>query len=407
MRLNSSAVLASLLSLPALLLGAQPAHPSAVQSSTPPVGAQGQITVPGPFDLKTGFSNWPTGLSPEDVGRKLANHYLDGFYQGRTIIYPEVCAWYGALTFSEVIHDVGMRDRLIARFGPLLPGGADSATRTPKRHHVDDEIFGVVPLEIAIETKGDSAYNPEYLKLGLSFADKQWETTPGVDYPQSVPGLSGTGLSPETRFWIDDMYMLTMLQLEAYRATGDRKYLDRDAHEMVAYLDKLQQPNGLFYHAPDVPFFWGRGDGWVAAGMAEMLRTLPQDHPDRARILAGYRLMMAALLKYQGADRMWRQLIDRPEAWPESSASAMFSFAMITGVKHGWLDAATYGPAARRSWIAIAGYVDQNDNVTEVCEGTNKFNSLDYYLLRKRRTGDLHGQAPVLWAATALLRDQR
>ena len=62
------------------------------------------------------------------------------------------------------------------------------------------------------------------------------------------------------------MYMLTILQLQAYRATGDKKYLDRDANEMVAYLDKLQQPNGLFYHAPDVPFFWGRGDGWVAAG---------------------------------------------------------------------------------------------------------------------------------------------
>src|SRR5450755_4416645 len=37
-----------------------------------------------------------------------------------------------------------------------------------------------------------------------------------------------------------------------------RSYLDRDALKMVSYLDKLQQPNGLFFHAPDVPFFWGR-----------------------------------------------------------------------------------------------------------------------------------------------------
>jgi len=110
------------------------------------------------------------------------------------------------------------------------------------------------------------------------------------------------------------MYMLTILQLEAYRATGDKKYLDRDAVEMVAYLDKLQQPNGLFYHAPDVPFYWGRGDGWVAVGMAEMLRDLPQDHPQRKRILESYRLMMSALLKYQGKDGMWRQLIDHDEA---------------------------------------------------------------------------------------------
>jgi len=27
-----------------------------------------------------------------------------------------------------------------------------------------------------------------------------------------------------------------------------------------------------------------------------------------------------------------------------------------------------------------------------------------YYLTRERRKGDLHGQAPVLWTATALLR---
>jgi rhamnogalacturonyl hydrolase YesR len=135
-----------------------------------------------------------------------------------------------------------------------------------------------------------------------------------------------------------------------------------------------------------------------------MLRELPADHPQRARILDGYRKMMAGLLQYQGKDGMWRQLIDHDEAWPESSGSAMFTFAMITGVKNGWLDAATYGPAARRAWIAVAGYIDQNENITSVCEGTGKFNSLDYYLARKRRTGDFHGQAPVLWAASALLR---
>jgi rhamnogalacturonyl hydrolase YesR len=101
---------------------------------------------------------------------------------------------------------------------------------------------------------------------------------------------------------------------------------------------------------------------------------------------------------------MWRQLIDHDEAWPESSSSAMFTFAMITGVKNGWLDAATYGPAARRGWLAVVGYIDQNDDVTSVCEGTNKLADREYYLARKRRTGDFHGQAPVLWAASALLR---
>ena len=334
------------------------------------------------------FSSWPAGTSPQEVGKKVAEHFVTSPHQyTATIHYSEVCAWYGALTFATLTHDDALRAELIKKFEPLLPGGAEAA-RIPTRHHVDDSIFGVVPLEIGLETK-----DPKYLSDGTMWADRQWEN------PQP------DGLSAETRYWIDDMYMLTMLQLEAYRATGDKKYLDRDAKEMVSYLDKLQQPNGLFFHAPDVKFYWGRGDGWVAAGMAEMLRTLPADHPQRARILKGYRQMMAGLLKYQVKDGMWRQLIDRDDAWPESSSSAMFSFAMITGVKNGWLDAKSYGPAARKSWIAVAGYIDQNNDITQVCEGTGKKDDLQYYYERKRRTGDFHGQAPVLWAASALLRE--
>jgi unsaturated rhamnogalacturonyl hydrolase len=333
------------------------------------------------------FTNWPAGVSPQEVGKRVAEHFVVSPHQYTpTIHYSEVATWYGALTFATLTHDDALRGELIHKFEPLMPGGGEAA-RIPVRHHVDDSIFGVVPLEIAIETK-----DPKFLETGKAWADRQWEN------PQP------DGLSAETRFWIDDMYMLTLLQLEAYRATGDRKYLDRDALEMAAYLDKLQQPNGLFFHAPDVPFYWGRGDGWVAAGMAEMLRDLPQDHPQRKRIMEGYRAMMAALLKYQGKDGMWRQLIDHDEAWPESSSSAMFTFALVTGVKNGWLDAATYGPAARRAWIAVVGYLDQNQDITNVCEGTGKQNSYDYYLARKRRTGDFHGQAPVLWAASALLR---
>jgi len=333
------------------------------------------------------FSNWPAGSAPQDVGKRVAEHFVTSPHQGSgTIFYGEVATWYGALTFAQLTHDDTLRGSLIHKFEPLMPGGSEAA-RIPVRHHVDDSIFGVIPLEIGLQTK-----DPKYLAYGQSWAERQWEN------PQS------DGLSAETRYWIDDMYMLTILELEAHRATGNAKYMDRAALEMVAYLDKLQQANGLFYHAPDVPFFWGRGDGWVAAGMAEMLRDLPANHPQRARIMKGYTAMMAALLKYQGKDGMWRQLIDHDEAWPESSSSAMFTFAMITGVKNGWLDANTYGPAARRAWIAVVGYVDQNNDVTSVCEGTNKQNDLNYYLQRKRRTGDFHGQAPVLWAASALLR---
>jgi len=332
------------------------------------------------------FRNWPDGTSPEEVGKRVAAHFVTSPHQNvQHIIYPEVCAWYGALTFAHLSHDADLLASVIKRFDPLmLPENAHMIERTP---HVDFSIFGAVPLQIYMEN-----HDKEYFDMGIWFADRQWEN-PRPD-----------GLTPETRFWIDDMYMETLVQVQAFRATGDAKYLDRSSLEMVAYLDKLQMPSGLFYHEPEVKFYWGRGNGWVAAGMAELLSSLPANHPRRARILEGYRKMMKSLLAYQGSDGMWRQLIDHGDSWPETSSTGMFTFAMVTGVKQGWLDAETYGPAARKAWLALVGYLDQNADMTAVCEGTNKLDDLDYYLGRKRRTGDFHGQAPVLWAASALLR---
>ena len=352
------------------------------------------------------LDSWPAGSSPQEIGKRVAEHFVVSPHGnfGRTtpprfITYPETCTWYGALTFAKVSRDTNLTDRLIKRFEPLF---ADESKLIPKPSNVDSTVFGAVPLEIYIET-----HEQKYLDLGKSFADKQWDNPTGDALAKLKPEVQEwvkRGLSWHTRFWIDDMYMITAVETQAGRATGDEKYFDRAALEMSAYLDELQQTNGLFYHAPDVPFFWGRGDGWVAAGMSELLRSLPENHPKRARIMEGYKKMMAALLKYQGDDGTWRQLIDHPEAWPETSCSGMFTFAMITGVKQGWLDEKTYGAAARKGWLGLIKYLDADANMHEVCEGTNKKNDLQYYLNRARKTGDMHGQAPVLWCATALLR---
>lgn len=337
------------------------------------------------------FKKWPAGTAPKEIGKRVAERFVSSPHTNfnrpappEHITYPESVAWYGALTFTQLSGNKDLTARLIARFDPLL---AEASSLVPPPVHVDNTIFGAVPLEIYFQTK-----QQKYLELGRQIADQQWEDpTP-------------EGLTKQSRFWIDDMYMITAVQVQAYRATGDAKYLDRAALEMAAYLDKLQQPNGLFYHAPDVPFFWGRGNGWVAAGMAELLRSLPANHPQRARIMEGYRNTMASLLKYQGKDGMWRQLLDHPEAWPESSCTAMFTFAMITGVKNGWLDEKRYGRAARKGWLGLVSYLDPNSDLKNVCEGTGKKNDLNYYLSRARNTGDLHGQAPLLWCASALLR---
>jgi unsaturated rhamnogalacturonyl hydrolase len=336
------------------------------------------------------FGNWPAGTSPNEIGKRLAENFAKRDFDYKNgkrefVIYPEACAWYGALNVAGEIRDQDLNNRLVRKFDPFL--SPEGAKHISQQAHVDYRVFGIVPLELYLQTK-----DPKYLDFGQSLADKQWEkTTPD-------------GITAEARYWIDDMYMITAVQVQAYRATHDRKYLDRAAKTMAAYLDRLQQPNGLFFHAPDAQFYWSRGNGWEAAGMSELLLSLPKDHPLRPRILDGYHKMMDSLLKYQGDDGMWRQLLDHSESWVESSGTGMFTFAMITGVKNGWLPAKTYGPAARKAWLGLVKHIDENANVTDVCEGTNKGFTVQYYLDRKRLTGDLHGQAAALWSSMALLR---
>ena len=333
------------------------------------------------------FDSWPAGASPAEVGKRVAENFAARPFERPTgfVIYPEVCTWYGGLSVAKLTGDTDLQKRLVAKYDLLLT--SEGQKRISPEAHVDFRVFGTVPLEIYLQTR-----DPKFLDIGKVFADKQWETT------------TEDGITTEARYWIDDMFMITAVQTQAYRATGEAKYLDRAALAMVAYLDKLQQPNGLFFHAPDAPFYWSRGNGWMAAGVSELLRALPSAHPKRARIMEGYRTMMASLLKYQGEDGLWRQLIDHPESWAETSGTGMFASAMVTGVKHGWLDAKTYGPAARKAWLGLVGKINQDGNVSDVCAGTNKGTTVQYYLDRPRNLGDLHGQAPILWTAAALLR---
>jgi unsaturated rhamnogalacturonyl hydrolase len=352
------------------------------------------------YDLK----HWPKGKTPLEIGTRIAENFLGAphsLYGNRhpvtpptQITYPDVCTWLGGMWFANVTKNDVLFKRFESRFTPLFD---KEKNLLPVPNHVDNNVFGSVPLELYQKTK-----QKKYLDLGLLYADAQW-TLPAEAKPEEK-AYSDQGYSWQTRIWIDDMFMITAVQAQAYRATGDRKYIDRAAKEMVFYLDKIQLDNGLFYHSPDAHFSWGRGNGWMSVGMAEILRILPKDNPDRERIMSGYHKMMAALLKYQEPDGMWRQIIDDPEAWKETSSTAMFTYAMITGVKNGWLDEKTYGTAARKGWIALIGYINDKDEITEVCEGTNTQNSREHYMTRNRIVGDLHGQAPVLWCATALLR---
>ena len=370
-----------------------------------------------------GFKDLPKDISVETIGNRVAEQLLAAdpldygnnlpgyqapynYGRGKEMNYSVVSLWVNAIEFAHRSHNKDLEKRLIDFFEPFY--GERKSLRN-RDNHVDFSIFGAIPLEIYL-MNGDK----RALELGLRYADHQWEDPTGA--PGKKVGGNGNfpiekqreflanGYSPQTRIWIDDMYMITVLQTQAYRATGDRKYIDRAAREMKMYMDSLQKDNGLFYHAPDVPFFWGRGNGWMAAGLPMLLTYLPKDSEYRPALMEAYLKMMPTLLKYQRENGMWGQIIDDPEFWDESSCSAMFAYAFIEGVRHGWLDEATYGAAARKAWISLCGLLDEHANVAEVCIGTDRRNSREWYMDRPRSNGDPHGQMAMMWLCSTLLK---
>lgn len=346
--------------------------------------------------------DWPDEAAPARIGALLSQVFCNG-EPTSTSREPEdpkhykvACAWYGALVATGLAGDRALLDRLIHKYDEYLNTWS-ALLESPG--HVDQNVFGIVPLEISMHTT-----DAVYLREGLAIADHQ-----------------GKNIRSQKRFAIDDMFMITALQVQAYRASHRTEYLDLAASVMVEYLDRLQQHDGLFFHHPDFRHEWGRGNGWFAAGMAELLRELPEAHPRHGEIRSGYERMMASLLNHQlkqgEGSGLWQQIVGSKDSrnWPETSGSAMFTYALANGVRRGWLSVDAFGPALRAAWLALVGRTTREGQLQDISDWAYKPASHpgapsyrgdeeNYYFERPRLRGDHHGQAPMLWTAAALMR---
>ena len=397
------------------------------------------------------------------------------------VTYPDVCEWLGAFWFLEAAVDnailtgdetarreaISLMQGIVDRYDDVITGKTTFGSGTPlytgllwrnEHNRVDYYIWGAISLHIA-SIMENPKYNEvdfpqtraEYLEFGLQYADNQFHpytmeefqtrfsnaadydlgrVDPSKNYKLDASTYSGwkkyldQGCSWQTRLWLDDMFMITALQVQAYYATKDdpacstdpwrpsktnsqNRYLDRAVREMVLYANELQGSQGLYWHATNAKQFWARGNGWMAVGMPLMLEII-EDIPDYAAEAAllreEYNDMMTGLYIYQKKDEagLWAQLIDHTDMWTETSGSGMFTFAFITGVRNGWLDSEIYGEAAAKAWKGLVSYLDDNYDLREVCAGTAAGSSVSHYENAERTTGDTHGQAAMLWCTYAL-----
>lgn len=109
--------------------------------------------------------------------------------------------------------------------------------------------------------------------------------------------------------------------------------------------------------------FWGGGNGWAAAGLARVIRSLPGDRvKDRERLAEFCREILDGCLAHQRADGLFHNVVDQQKTFVETNLAQMLAFAIYVGVGGGWLPAAyrahaDWMRAGARAKMDAFGYV--------------------------------------------------
>ncbi|MBD2866978.1 glycoside hydrolase family 88/105 protein [Paenibacillus arenilitoris] len=220
------------------------------------------------------------------------------------------------------------------------------------------------------------------------------------------------GYFMENTMWADDLYMSVPFLIRYAELAGQPEGLDEAARQFLLFRDYLYMPaKRLMSHVYDFKYGtptyvpWGRGNGWVLFSLSELLEALPRRHAAHGELLGFFRELSAGVLDVQGASGLWHQVLDEPDAYEETSCTAMFVYAYARGLRLGLLpEKQGYERAAERGWRALAERsIDESGNVHGVCVGSRYAFSSDYYKNELPwATNDTHGIGIVMLAGVEI-----
>lgn len=211
--------------------------------------------------------------------------------------------------------------------------------------------------------------------------------------------------------WLDDMFMALPAMAVRSAYTGDSKSLDEAAEIAAAFIDKMWMPEKrLFRHGyvdglrNQPSMAWGRANGWAILTITILLDYLPEGHPRRQLLLDTLRSHVASLSALQGKDGLWHQLLDRPDSYEETSATAIFTYCIAHAINEGWIEAVPYGPVAHLGWEAVETKINADGEVEGVCVGTGMGFDPAFYYYRPVSVKAAHGYGPAILAGSEMVR---
>jgi rhamnogalacturonyl hydrolase YesR len=210
--------------------------------------------------------------------------------------------------------------------------------------------------------------------------------------------------------WLDDMFMGVPTMAYLGKTTGERKYFDDAVKQVLQLSKRMFNPRlGIYMHGyvegmRDHPeMHWARANGWAVMSMVEVLEVLPKDHKGYKPVLEQLRAHIKGLAAYQTREGFWHQLIDRNETYQETSATAIYTYAIARAVNRGYVDAEMYGPMANLAWNAVASKVTAGGQIEGICVGTGMAFDPAFYAYRPTSVKAAHGYGPTLLAGAEII----
>jgi unsaturated rhamnogalacturonyl hydrolase len=193
-----------------------------------------------------------------------------------------------------------------------------------------------------------------------------------LEYIRTAPRTEDGGISHYgaiyPTIWVDSLFMFGMVLNRQGELANDNESLTLMSEQLGIFSDVLQAENGLLVHADawsqpfDTDIYWGRGNGWVTASLADYQRIQCQrgkSDPGAARM---FRNQVDGVLatQYQQSG-MWWTVMNRPgETYLETSATALFAYGMARAYRYGLLGEPELD-AAKKAVDAVRGAVKYDD----------------------------------------------
>ena len=233
------------------------------------------------------------------------------------------------------------------------------------------------------------------------------------------------------QMWLDGLYMGEPFYAR-YAAMVNDKPAFGDIAKQFILMEKHARDakTGLLYHGWDEskvqkwadsksglsPHVWARAMGWYGMALVDVLQNFPLEHPKRKALLAILNRFAVAVKKVQEPKSgLWYDIIDRPQGkgnYFESSASAMFVYALAKGVRKGYLPA-SFLETAKIGYKGMQdtfiekradGQVNLKGTVSVSGLGGKPYRdgSFEYYMSEKVITNDPKGVGAFIMAANEM-----